>query len=64
MWTLELNGRKIGDYEMDRGSEFEDGGIVRAWWEDTNEELSIDEMIKLNEDYDHDLYDMAVDYYY
>jgi len=64
MWTLELNGRKIGDYEMDRGGPTEDGGIVRAWWEDTNEELSIDEMIKLNEDYDHDLYDMAVDYYY
>ena len=64
MWTLELNGRKIGHYEMVRGSlEFNDGGIDRAWYEDTDEELSLDEMIKLNEYYDRELYEMALDYY-
>jgi len=64
MWTLELNGRKIGHYEMVQGSlEFNDGGIDRAWWDDTDEELSLDEMIKLNEYYDREMYEMALDYY-
>jgi hypothetical protein len=64
MWTLEFNGRNISHFEMVRGSlEFNDGGIDRAWWEDTGKELSNDELIKLNEYYDRELYEMALEYF-
>jgi len=65
---MKLNNRNVIDVEVDGVDptdypDFCDAYFCYAIWEDTKEELTDDELIKLTEECGDALYEMAYEYY-
>ena len=68
MTKLSMYGREVyaemGGVNLNDYPDFCDAYIAHAWWDDTGDHLSSDEMDALNEMYAHDMGEMAYESLY